>query len=203
MKTRLALFVLIATVLFVNLPALTRATQESKERIIKRMVQQNEPLAITEMKVNGRNISFDQRFLAEDDWMRGLVLSVKNTSDKRILLATIRLMFPPPSGKNQRSVFYLHHGNSFLRSRPPRPDEQLVGIAPGESEQISFSAQKFADLQHFLSDVGYRQAIEKVDLTIDSVIFEDDIMWSGDEFRRDPENPSSWINTRPGDSQPN
>lgn len=172
--------------------------QHSQERIISTRSQQNEPVAMTEIKVNGRSISVGKNFLADDDWMRSLAVSVKNTSDKHIVLASLDVFFPrPPGSKDLPAVFYIFHGNWALRSRPPTADERLVGIAPGETVEIGFSVQKFADLQRFLTDARYPASIERVEMWIDSVIFEDDTMWRGGLFRRDPNNPGSWNNVEP------
>jgi hypothetical protein len=98
-----ARFRLISIALFVfGLVSVTVAftattAQEAKQRVIARTpVEKDEPLGITDVKVNGQSVTFGQKFNANDDWLKSLVVTVKNTSDKRILFASIRLQFPRP-----------------------------------------------------------------------------------------------------------
>ncbi len=179
----------------------TSAAQQTKERVIKRLpVEQNEPLAITDIKVNGQSVSFDAKFFADDDWMRTLVFSIKNKSDKRILFVNLDLFFDrPQSSKDPGAMFdLLSYGNWALQRRPPTAGEQLVGIAPGETGEIGFSVQRFVDLTRFLIDAGFPPSVGKVDMRLGRVIFEDDTMWyAGSQFRRDPNNPSGWNNVSP------
>lgn len=165
--------------------------QQADERVIVRLpIEKNEPLVILETKVNGRSIPLGQKFTANEDWIRGLVFVVKNTSDKRILFASIDLFFASPiSAKARFEVFY---GSWALQNRPPKPGEQLAGMLPGETAEIGFSDQRFAGFTRFLQDISL-VTVSKIDMRIGSVIFEDDTMWSRSEyFRRDPINPSSW-----------
>jgi hypothetical protein len=185
--------------------AYSTAPQQPQERVIKRMpVEQNEPLAITDIKIDGRSVSFGQKFVADDDWMRTLVFSIKNISDKRILFVNLDLFFTrPPGSKDQMAMFnLLGYGNWALQRRPPTEEERLKGIAAGETVQVELSNQRFDDLKRFLTDVRYPN-VTQVDVKLGVAIFEDDTMWSGEEFRRDPQNPSSWVNSRPNKSQRN
>src|SRR6266436_9437818 len=147
----------------------TSAVQQPTERVIRRLpVEENEPLVITDTKVNGQSITFGQKFTANDDWIKSLVVVAKNKSDKRILFAELDLFFHrPTASKDQLALFdLLFYGSHPLLTRSPTPDERLVGIAPGETTEIAFSVRKFDDLQQFLTSVGFSQSIEKVDLRI-------------------------------------
>lgn len=179
--------------------------QQPKERVITRLpVEQNEPIAITDIKVNDRSVSFDKKFSADDEWLRSLVISVKNKSDKLILYASIRLDFPRPAGSQDKmSIYDIFNGNFGLQMRPPTPEERLVGIPPGETVEIRLSVQQFVELRNFLTATRFPQSIERVEMSISHVIFEDDSMWyAGTICRRDPKEPSSWINSRVTNSKP-
>lgn len=193
----LPVIVLIGTISFC---AFANAAQPPKERQIARLpIEKNEPLAITGMKVIGEPVAFGRPFIAEDDWIRTLVISVKNTSNKRILFLNFDLLFRYPTGsKESLAMFHLlSYGNSALQRRLPLADEQRVGLAPGESTAVQLSDKKFSDFQKFIAELRVPDSIEKVDLKIGRVIFDDDSMWSGGTFRRDPNNPSSWDNVSP------
>jgi hypothetical protein len=170
------------------------AVQQPKERVIRRLpVEQNEPLAVTDIKVNDQSVSFDKKFSADDEWLRSLVVSIKNKSDKRILFTSIQLQFPrPPGSRDQMSVDNIFYGSWALQM--PNPEERSIGIAPGEAVEIRLSVQQFVDLWNFLTATGFPH-IERVDMRIDRVIFEDDTMWSrGVWLRRDANDPSVWRN---------
>ena len=198
MKIRPMLLSLSAIILLPGLLAVASATQQSKERLIQRLpVEANEPIAITDIKVNDRSVSFDKKFSGDDEWLRSLVISVKNTSDKLILFASIRLQFPRSAGGSERfSIFQISHGNAALPMRPPTHEERVVGIGPDETVEIRLSPQRFTDLRDFLSATQYPYSIEKVGLSIDEVIFQDDTMWyAGAISVRNPKEPGSWINS--------
>ena len=199
MKIRPMLLSMSAIILFASFLFVANATQQSKERLINQMpVEQNEPLTITDLKVNAQSVSFDQRFAADDDWLKSLVVKVKNKSDKRVLFVSIELLFPRRQGsKDQGAMFDVFYGNRALQDRQPTASEQLIGIAPGETTEIGFSVQKFVDLTSFLKATNFPQSIEKINLRLGSVIFDDNTMWRGGFFRRNPRNPSSWINVSP------
>src|SRR5882762_7401491 len=112
MKTR-SLRLKILTLFLITCAFQTSVAQQPTELIIRRLpVEENEPIAITDIKVNGQSISLDKKFVADDDWLRSLVFVVKNKSDKLILYASIRLQFPRPEGSPGIPAFYdMSYGN--------------------------------------------------------------------------------------------
>jgi len=172
--------------------------QQLRERVIQRVsVEKDEPLTITDVRVNSKSISLGRKFGAVDDWMRSLVISVKNKSERKILFASLRLSFPRPAGsKDPLSIYDVSHGNDQLMTRQPTPSERLVGIMPGSTVELGLSVQDLVSLQDFLTGTGYPSGVEKVDLSIGHVIFDDDTMWyAGTLLRRDPNNSATWINS--------
>jgi len=168
---------------------------QGQERLLHRLpVEDSEPIVITDIKVNGQPVSFDQKFVGGDDWMKGLVFTIKNRSDKLILCFALGLRFPRPAGSPEPiSISELSYGNDELIARLPTRAERLIGIAPGQTANVQLTLQGFNDLQQFLAATGYSSIIDRVDLKISEVIFEDDIMWLGGRYlRRDPKTPSVW-----------
>ena len=169
---------------------------QQQERLLHRLpVEQGEPIVIIDIKVNSQNVSFDEKFVAGDDWMKGLVFTVKNRSDKRILFVSLGLRFPrPPGSQDKISISDIPYGNDELLARSPTPDERLVGIAPGQTVDMQLTPQRFDDVRQFLAATGYPSSTDRVDLKIQEVIFEDDTMWSGGRYhRRDPKDPRNRI----------
>jgi hypothetical protein len=192
----------IATLLVISVASffegllITASAVQQQERLLHRLqVEAGEPIVITDIKVSGKAISFDQKFVAGDDWMRSLVFTVKNRSDKRILFVSLGLRFPrPPGSQDKISISDIPYGNDELLTRSPTPVEQLVGIAPGQTVDMQLTPQRFDDLRLFLSATGYSPITDRVNLTIQEVIFEDDTMWSGGQYhRRDPKDPRNRI----------
>jgi len=182
------------------------ASQELKERIIERLpVGKNEPIAITDIKVDGQGVSLDKKFRASDDWLQSLVISIKNKSDKVILFASIRLQFPrPPRPQDPpMAVYDVSYGNWALQTRRPTSEEVLVGASTGEVVEIRLSPQQSDGLRGFLTATNYPSSIEKVDLSIGHVIFADDTMWyGGSQAQRDPKDPTRWISSQYANSKP-
>lgn len=205
MKIRSMLLSLSAVFLFTSVSIASTAVQQSRERVIRRLpIEQNEPIAITDIKVNDRSVSLDKQFSADDEWLRSLVFSVKNKSAKLVLYAAIDLQFPRPADSQDRmAIHYMAYGNWALQTRKATSQETLVGISPGETVEIRLSVQQFVALRDFLTAIKYSSSIEKVGISIGHVIFADDTMWyAGAIAVRDSNDPTSWIPSRPPESKP-
>jgi hypothetical protein len=178
------------------------AVQQNRERLLHRLRVEGpevEPIVITDIKVNEQSVSFDTKFSANDDWMKSLTFSVKNRSDKLILLASLWLRFPrPPGSSDIESISHMSYGNDELVARKPTSEERLVGLAPGQTVDIHFTAEAFQYLPIFLSATGYPPSIQKVNFEIFELLFEDDTMWNqGDLLKRDKDNLNSWKRVKP------
>jgi hypothetical protein len=204
MKTR-SVFSSIAVLAFIACIFYPSAAQRSQERLIRRLpVEKDEPIEITDIKVDGQSVSLDKKFTADDEWLRSLVFSVKNKSDKRILYASIRLQFPRPAGsKGLMALHDMYYGNWALQTRLPKPEDKVTGIAPGETVEMALSIQQYVDLKSLLDQTGFPPSIARTDISIAHIIFADDTMWyAGAICRRDPKEPSTWINSEYANSKP-
>lgn len=185
-----------AAFLFTDSLRAVHAFQEQRLRILKRLpFSPDEPIVITGVKVNGQAVLFDRNFAADDDWIKTLVVSVKNRSDKRILYFSTDLFLPPvPGSQTQASVFFLSYGNhGLLWDHAPTPAERLVGLAPGESVDIGLTGLQLENFQKFFEAIR-RPNLEKVSLQFSQIVFEDDTMWDlQGPRRRDPKDPARWI----------
>jgi hypothetical protein len=169
--------------------------QQGRERLLHRLPREkNEPVAITSIALKDKPISFDEKFVADDDWLRDIALSVGNRSSKLILLVSFRVQFPRPPGSSEpESVGNLYYGNPELFARPPAAHERKLGLAPGKSARVQLTENQFAGLQSMLKATGYPESIDTVNLKINKVIFDDDTMWqAGEILHRDKQNPNSW-----------
>lgn len=195
MNTRSVFLVLALIALFGSAVGM-EAAQEIGARIIQRLpVEKNEPVAITELKLNNRSVSFDKKFVADDEWLRGLVISVKNQSNKVILFASIQLQFPPPSGSpGTMAVDDISYGSRRLETELPTPEDIRTGIAPGKTVEMMLSAQQFADINRFLGATGHTHGGDRLHIRVDKIIFQDDLMWSrGAYLQRNPADLKTWF----------
>lgn len=200
----IALFVFGLVSVAVAFNATSAQEAKSAERIIRRLpIEKDEPIEITDVKVNGQTVSLNKKFTAADDWLNTLTISIKNRSPKRILFASIQLQFPrPPGSPDKMSVDDMFYGNWALQLNPPTSEERLVGLPVGETVDIRLSVQQYVDLRNFLTGTKYPSSIENVDLSIGRIIFEDDTMWyAGSISVRDAKKPGSWISSRYANSR--
>ena len=175
------------------------ATQDANERIIGRLpIEQDEPLAITAITVNDRRVELNRPFVAPGGWIRNLVISVKNISNKPILFASIRLVFPRSANSSAAvSIYDVVYGDNLLMTRQPASNQQLVGLMPGNTASMKLSVENFVELERFLRETDYPSDVERIDLRIGHVIFDDDTMWyAGTALRRDPNDSGKWVNVK-------
>jgi len=144
--------------------------------------------------INGQRVSFDEKFVGDDDWLKSVVFSVKNRSDKPILLVSLWLQFPRPPGSSEKiSLGDVFYGNPELLTRKPTSQERSIGIVPGQTQDIQLTPERFEAFQSLLSATGYPSSIETVNFKIHEVLFEDDTMWSGGStLYRDPKERGRW-----------
>lgn len=178
------------------------ATTQVRERTVKKIHALNEPVKISKLKLKGVERSFGRKFNDEDDWLRGLMLEVKNTSSKPIVYMEIDLDFPRPEGQpSPDSLPFgrpLRYGYGPVLHAPLPPDMQQL-LLPGEEVEIRLTDSEYDSLAGTLRELRY-PTVEEIELSVSIVIFGDDTGWSlGTPTRRHPEKPDRWINAeRPG-----
>lgn len=166
----------------------------AKQRVIKRVAWRHEPVKLSKLKVKGKEVEPAKKFVEEDDWLNGLTITVKNTSDKTIVWIDLALNFPRPAGSGgepdaRDHLVYGHY--------PPPPGEagtphtQQPPARPGETVELALA--DYEGTLEFLRKTNYPASIKQVEIDLSEVIFDNGMMWSGDAlFRRDPNNPGRW-----------
>lgn len=196
-KLRLVLCLAVVAFFANTLYAVTAVAQQQARTLKRLPIERKEPVSIVKLKVKGKAVSPDEPFSSDDDWLNDFAVTVKNTSNKAILFAAIDLQFPRPAGSAERiAIDDISYGNSAVVVRSPTTAERSSGLMPGQTVDIQPSAGHFDLIREHLPELGYSPRIEKVAFKIGKIIFEDDTMWyAGSLFRRDPNDPRSWINT--------
>ena len=77
----------------------SRAIGQTKERVLKKGTFPNEPMKVIGIKVKGKAIDTDKKFVEDDDWIESLSVRLKNTSDKPVVFVELSLRFPAVEGR--------------------------------------------------------------------------------------------------------
>lgn len=152
-----------------------------------------DPIKIIKVRNKGGAINLGGNTLADDDWLKGLSVTVKNTSGKSIAFVDLELHFNGPE-KSPGEIFS-GYPVSYGKVPPPEPATVDVAdiIAPDEIVDVVLADDEYERLRTFLDKDNYPKSIKGVDLTIYQVIFDDNTKWVvGSLFRRDPNNPYEW-----------
>src|SRR5689334_13199703 len=68
-----------------------------KSRSVARLpIERNEPIRIRAVRVNAVRVAHRQEFLAEDDWLRRVSVTIMNRTNKNIIFAAANVQFPRP-----------------------------------------------------------------------------------------------------------
>ena len=164
------------------------------------------PVKVTNANLKKGPVVFGEPFAdADDDWLEGFTLKVENTSNKTIVFIDVSLtFFDKDEGLVPSTVplsFPLSYGSGsgvFESSSPFHP------IKPGESVDITFTADHLHTLKTLLVENDYPLSFRYVDVRIDNVVFADGQMWYKSYlFYRDPNNPNRFIRDRASKPGPN
>ncbi len=205
----------LATVLATMLHATTAANlKQGAEKTLRKHTHRNPVTEMVGLKFKGVPAAFDRKMAAGDDWLKGLVVTVKNTSPKPIMYVEVDLRlfderYDEVNGKLP-FIYPLSYGINTSNLSSPPPDTLLPTqvIAPGNTVDITLTDEDYASLLGTLSVAGYPLHMRDAELTVVDVIFADGTRWYKSMFlQRDPENPKEWIRVRaaglrPGDDTP-
>ena len=161
--------------------------QEIRDRVLSpladfAMVQA--PVAITSVKLNGKEIQPGQKIKGNDDWLRGVSFTLKNISDKPIAFVNVGLRFPTRDGMVVYSLAYgvnHSHGTPRTESSPP-------AIQPGESFDLVLTKERYESFLYVMAQ-GKPTSLDAAAYYIMSACFENepDVIWEGGFLkRRDP-----------------
>jgi len=168
---------------------------QSPPKSITHTPQGNQPLRLEKVQVAGKlalpkgGSAIQENIDAGDDWMRGLSLTFKNTSEKNIVYALIYLHFPEAELKGGTMSFPLAFGRSPKDSNDR--DYKAV-LKPGEETEITLTDAQHDSLQSFLRGRSAGN-VSSVEVLLVSVITDDDKLWlQGIEMQRDANDPKKW-----------
>jgi len=169
-------------------------SQEEGKSVVKHFAPRHEPIEVTGLKIKGRAVKLGEVVKDEPDWLRHLVLEVKNRSDKPIALLQIDLDFPETRATGSVMMHQLFIGwDPDFRSTS---GNQPLGLKPGESVHIPLGPE-YAGIKRLIE---LRQPsvenINHVVVRLGEVRFEDGTRYSGGRvFKRggDENGRPKWI----------
>jgi hypothetical protein len=171
------------TILFGNLIPQIQTAGQQQTRKLKSRAWDREPVKIVAVtNKSGRAIPLGKGHLADDDWLRGLTISIKNMTNKNILFVELELHFLRSEGASDETItaFPIVFGTPpGLIAETPSP----TMLPPNENWHVSLSDQEYAKLGELLANTGYPKSIKDVEIITREVLFADKTKWSEGEDR--------------------
>lgn len=186
---------LLLTISSFKLGTAQQSKESKEERVIQQWTFRGQPIEIVDVKVKGGRIALSRGFTADDDWLNGLQITLKNVSDKQVAYVDVEVRVPT-APKRYVAAHSLSYG-----AIPPRPGEAVQPslqkpLLPNEVTTLTISADVARNqLQQLLQQTGFPTKIKKLIINVGSVFFAGDseTKWErGFMLRRDPANPDSF-----------
>jgi hypothetical protein len=168
------------------------------ERMIDKVSWRNEPIQMVKLKTKNKSIALGRKFSEDDDWLRGLTVTVQNVSNKAIARIDIQLSFPRPAGGTSPETAIYIIGMGYGKDPVNvAANEVLKVVLPGETVDVKLLEVNVPSIKEDLEKLGYEQPIKHAQVMIRSVIFVDGSEWAGDYILYpNPNNPRQKINPK-------
>jgi hypothetical protein len=148
-------------------------------------------LEFSELKTGQKSRKFGESFSEDDDWLKKLSFKLKNISDKPIVYLSVNVNFPETRLTGNLMSYPVSFGQ--------RPDSKYkqhnkaMTLIHGETLEVSLDKEKDR-IYKYLSERQPIELIQKVELEVYFVIFEDKTAWVAGAFQRqDPNNPDRYV----------
>jgi len=163
---------------------------QSNDKTIALTYASNPQVIFPKLRVGENSIKLDEKFSESADWISRTSFQVENTSDHPIVYLAIDVLFPETRASGPVMAYPFTFGrrpNSKLRQK----NEPFL-LMPGEKLDISL-ASKYADIARFLEERHGIESINKVELSVDFLIFDDGVGWNAGNFKvQDPNDPDRY-----------
>jgi hypothetical protein len=186
----------IVVCLFISSPAFAR---RSRERDIKLAVIPGEPVKVVEVKVAGRAVKPGDTFTADDNWLNGLRLKLKNTSGRSITSLQIEFYIPESVTGGNAILLPVAYRRESSRADCSRVSAPAKAILDGDNLEVVFSAEDYSRARQILAGKGVNTPISDIEVRVGMTVFDDGTAWSeGHQLRRDDSRPGQWtVASRP------
>ena len=171
--------------------------QKEHDRMIEQQSFSNEPVKITVVKTKKGVIKIDEKFNDGTDWLKGLTITVENSSGKPITYVRVGLSFPRPdnheTSKDNPYSESLEYGVDPVATEGVEVINQIQALAPGKSIELIMPDEAYVGTKALLKELKFPENIKRVKVMVEAVGFEDGTVWNGGQFwRRDPTVPRGW-----------
>lgn len=170
---------------------------QKRDRMVKKVNEGFEAVQLNSIEVNGKPIEAGKKFTASDDWLKGLKIKGENISDKAIVNIIIELSFEQIGLED--FVYSVAHG---VMPQSAEEAKAAKKIKPHETLEIILSEAVYDNLRTMLTQRGYPNGVEAINISIGVVTFDDYTLWRhGKLLRPDPNNPKAWKVVRPAEKE--
>jgi hypothetical protein len=169
-------------------------TKQSKEKKLERgnLIYASDPIEVSDIKVSNKSVKLNEKFEADDDWLKGATLKLKNISGKEIVHVQLDFEFPETELNGAVMAYQM-----MLGRRPGSANTSGVALslAPGEKMTIAVDEEVYAKLAALVSHRQAIQNINKVKVRVAFVAFADGTGYGtgGTFYRQDPANPNRYL----------
>ncbi|HKB66790.1 MAG TPA: hypothetical protein VKC61_13120 [Pyrinomonadaceae bacterium] len=184
----------------------TSGQEQSEERVVNKKSDFSPPMDITLAKTKKGSIKFNRKFLEDDDWLRGLTVSVANASGKTVTFIGVEIFFKRPGEHSGEpgALWHLEYGDDpfHYQSETDMPSLRVKPVPPGGTVEIQLSDNDFDQMKIFLKEAKYPTSVNFIELRITDIGFSDGTAWNAGRMnRRDSKSPWGWspINRSPGE----
>ena len=182
----------IVVCLFFSSPAFAR-----RERNIKLAVIPGQPVKVVEVKVGGRAVKPADTFTADNNWLKGLRLKLKNTSGRSITALQIEFIIPESVTGRNAILQPIVYGRESFGAGCARVSTVTKAILNGDNLEMVFSAEDYSRVRQLLADMGVNTPISDIEIRVGMTVFNDGTAWSeGHQLRRDDSRPGQWTVAR-------
>jgi hypothetical protein len=169
---------------------------QEQDRVVDKESWRTEPIKIIKLKTMGKPIELGKKFSGDENWLKGLTVTVENVSNKGIARIELELIFPRVGGGSSPEIPILitplGYGRDPAEVLPP---ESLKMVLPGESVDITLPEVNLPFIEHDLKRLSYPEKTTHARIRVNSVTFIDGSEWAGDVLLYpDPKNPKNKIN---------
>jgi hypothetical protein len=179
-------------VLFCIIVSLLAYAQDKKSRVVNEQHVEG-PVEIVGLSVQGQTTSFLKEITAGKDWLKSLTLNIKNNYNKSIVYMEVGLEIPKTGKMDYPLRLPITFGQKPLTAEENQPHKIRKKMAPDSIKKLSLSESMYNLLMTYMKE-NQVEDIDKVEVTIEFVLFDDDTAWSkGHMMRRDPKNPNNWV----------
>jgi hypothetical protein len=166
---------LVSSSFSITTSAFSGTLAQKKERILRHRRFPVEPIRIVHVNNLRKALKLGSKFTEEDDWLKDLTLSVKNTSDKTIVFIDIDLHFIKPGAPEDEPIYV----QQLFYNPPYAPQES---IAPDKKAEIKLRSEDFEMINRYLGQDNYPSGAVEVEIIVDEVKFDDGTFWRSGRF---------------------